>query len=272
MGKFFDTHTHSEFSPDSRTTVEEILRMARRIGAGGVTLTDHLDLDAPRNPGRFEFSIDAQQEKIEEKSREIFPEGSCKVLKGIEVGLQPCSIAHSLEYISGYKFDQITVSVHFVDGEDPYYGEYYKGKDFRQAYGRTLELIYETARDFKDFDVIGHFDYVARYAPYEVRDVRYADFPDILDTLLRFMAQEGKALEINTKTYDMHGDHLQVLDENILRRFKELGGEFVTLGSDSHSASRLTEKFEDFAHICRNCGFEKLTYFEDRRPVLYSPF
>ena len=120
--------------------------------------------------------------------------------------------------------------------------------------------------------MIGHFDYVARYAPYEVRDVRYADFPDILDTLLRFMAQEGKALEINTKTYDMHGDHLQVLDENILRRFKELGGEFVTLGSDSHSASRLTEKFEDFAHICRNCGFEKLTYFEDRRPVLYSPF
>lgn len=268
---FFDTHTHSEFSPDSKATVEGLLLRARECCAGGIAITDHLDLDAPRNPGLFEFSIAEQQRKIEEKARQIFPGGECKVLKGIEIGLQPESISHSRDFISGFSFDQITASIHFVDGEDPYYGNYYEGKDFRHSYGRALELIYQTAKEFGDFDIIGHFDYVARYAPYKVRDIRYADFPDELDAILRFLAQEGKALEINTKTYDMHGDHLQTLDTNILKRFKELGGEFVTLGSDSHSADRLMDKFGKFAAVCIECGFPFLTYFEKRKPQLYRP-
>lgn len=271
MSFFVDTHTHSQFSPDSKTKVSELLLQARQTGAGGVCITDHLDLDAPRNPGLFEFSIDAQQKEIKERTREIFPKGGCKVLRGIEIGLTPENLEHSGKYIAGHTFDQIIASIHFVDGEDPYYGNYYEGKDFRQAYGRVLQLVFETARDFADFDIIGHFDYVARYAPYEVRDIRYKDFPDEFDTLLRFLAENGKALEINTKTYDFHGSHLQVLDENILSRFKELGGEFITLGSDSHDAGRLCDKFEMFAEICSNCGFPRLTYFEGRKPRLYSP-
>lgn len=272
MGKFIDTHTHSEFSPDSKTSVRELLERAREAGLSGIAITDHLDLDAPRNPGLFEFSIADQQKTIAEAEKYIFPHGGCKVLKGIEIGLQPGeSILHSREYISGYEFDQIIASIHFVDGEDPYYGNYYEGKDFRRAYSRVLELIFSTAKDFGVYDVIGHFDYVARYAPYDVKDIRYADFPDELDAILKMLAQEGKALEINTKTYDFHGSHLQVLDQNILRRFKELGGEFVTLGSDSHESTRLCDKFAGFAQVCQSCGFERLTYFEKRTPVLYTP-
>ena len=269
MSFFVDTHTHSQFSPDSSATVRDLLLQAKTAGAAGVCLTDHLDLDAPRNPGLFEFSIDAQQKEIEKQTRDVFPDGSCKVLKGIEIGLTPENLEHSREYVAGHSFDQIIASIHFVDGEDPYYGNYYEGKDFRQAYSRVLQLVYETAKAFGDFDIIGHFDYVARYAPYDVKDIRYNDFPDELDTLLRFLAENGKALEINTKTYDLHGNHLQVLDTDILRRFKELGGEFVTLGSDSHSADRLCDKFEKFARVCASCGFPRLTYFENRKPVLY---
>ncbi|MBR5398339.1 MAG: histidinol-phosphatase HisJ family protein [Bacteroidales bacterium] len=269
MSFFVDTHTHSEFSPDSKATVRDLLIQAKKAGAGGICLTDHLDLDAPRNPGLFEFSIEAQQKEIEKQTLEVFPDGGCKILKGIEIGLTPENLEHSREYVAGHSFDQIIASIHFVDGEDPYYGNYYEGKDFRQAYSRVLQLVFETAKAFGDFDIIGHFDYVARYAPYEVRDIRYADFPDELDTLLKFLAENGKALEINTKTYDLHGEHLQVLDESILRRFRELGGEFVTLGSDSHDSGRLCDKFETFAEICAKCGFPRLTYFENRSPVLY---
>ena len=58
---FFDTHTHSEFSPDSKATVEGLLLRARECCAGGIAITDHLDLDAPRNPGLFEFSIEVER-------------------------------------------------------------------------------------------------------------------------------------------------------------------------------------------------------------------
>ena len=271
MSFFVDTHTHSEFSPDSTATVKGLLERAKETGTGGVAVTDHLDLDAPRNPGLFEFNVDDQQKKIAECAREIFPDDGCKVLKGIEIGLTPENLAHSLNFISGKEFDQIIASIHFVDGEDPYLGNYYIGKTYRQAYSRVLQLIYETARSFGGFDVIGHFDYVARYAPYEVKDIFWKDFPDELDAILKLLAENGKALEINTKTYDLHGYHTQVLDEDILRRFKELGGEFVTLGSDSHGEDRLCDKFERFAAICARCGFPRLTYFEGRKPQLYYP-
>lgn len=270
MRFFVDTHTHSQFSPDSKATVEDLLLQAKKCGAAGVCITDHLDLDAPRDPGLFVFDIKTQQEEIKDKNLQIFPDGSCKVLKGIEIGLTPENLAHSNDYVAGHSFDQIIASIHFVDGKDPYYGTYYQDKDFRRAYGRVLELAFRMAKEFRDFDIMGHFDFVARYAPYQVRDIRYKDFPDELDSLLKFLAQEGKALEINTKTYDWQRDHLQVLDKDVLRRFKELGGEFVTLGSDSHSADRICDKFEIFAEICRECGFARLTYFENRKPVLYQ--
>lgn len=267
MAKFVDTHNHSQFSPDSSATVLTLAEHARSLGAAGITITDHIDLDAPREKDKFLFSIAEQQAEIERVAKIMG--GDFKVLKGIELGLQPESVEHTRQFVQGYSFDQVVASVHFVDGLDPYLGTYYEDKDYHEAFGRMLEVIYQTARDFEDFDVIGHFDYVARYAPYEVKDIWYEDFPDHLDTLLKFLAREGKALEINTKTYAWHGVHLQVLDLNILRRFRELGGEFVTLGSDSHDDKRVCENFEKYASILEDCGFEYLTYFENRKPVLY---
>ena len=44
-----------------------------------------------------------------------------------------------------------------------------------------------------DFDVMGHYDYVARYAPYPQASILYKDFSDILDEMLTYLAQEGKA-------------------------------------------------------------------------------
>ncbi len=268
--KFFDTHTHSEFSPDGRTTLVALVERAVELGVAGLAFTDHLDLLAPRgSSSQFNFSIAERECKIEALRRELAEQKiALKLFSGIEVGLQPISIKESQDFIKGAELDQVIASVHFIDGEDPYLGNYYEGKDFKEAFGRTLEIIYQTAVEFKDFDVIGHFDYVARYAHYSVRDIFYRDFPEQFDTLLKFLAQNGKALEINTKTYSWHGDHLQMLDVQILKRFRELGGEFITLGSDAHHSDRLCENFEFYAEIIKNCGFEGVTHYASRRPIV----
>ena len=270
---FFDTHTHSEFSPDGKTTLAALVERAMQLGLAGITFTDHLDLLAPRgSSSHFNFSLAAREQKIEAlRGRAAEQKSPLKLLSGIEIGLQPISIKESQEFIEEADLDQVIASVHFIDGEDPYLGSYYKGKDFKQAYGRTLEIIYNTAVAFKDFDVIGHFDYVARYAHYAVRDIFYKDFPEQFDALLTYLTQNGKALEINTKTYSLHGDHLQVLDIQVLKRFRELGGEFITLGSDAHHADRLCENFELYTDIVKSCGFGGLTHFEKRRPIV-TPF
>lgn len=280
--KFFDNHTHTQFSPDSRMTVEQDVAAAYKNGMGGIAITDHLDLDPPRTDSHFVFDIAQQQSTIEDAVSRISvgnkkETGSPLILKGIEVGLQPDNIKHTIEYTAPFKFDTVIASIHFVDGEDPYFGGYYKNKSKKQAYDRVLELMFSTAMAYNDFDILGHFDYVARYAPYDDKDITYKEFADYLDPLLTFLADGGKALEINTKSYEAGVSHgvgtkpALKLDLNILRRFRELGGEAISLGSDSHDDFRLGEHFQKYWQMVRHCGFKYLCYFENRKPIFYIP-
>ncbi len=264
---FYDNHIHSQFSPDSRMKLEDAAEKASEMGLAGISVTDHLDLDAPRASDEFLFDIGRQQSAIEAVAARYH---DLKIFKGIEVGLQPGSIEKTREFLSDYKFDTIIASIHFIDGQDPYYGDYYMGKDYREAYGRALETIYQTAVEFKDFDILGHFDYIARYAPYSERNITYSRFGDLLDTILKYLAQEGKAFEINTNTYRERNSHTPVLDTAILKRFRELGGEALSLGSDAHDKERIAENFKVYSEIALGCGFEYLVHFEGRTPF-YTP-
>lgn len=268
--KFYDNHIHSNFSPDSKTSIETYAKAGIEKGVAAISITDHLDWDAPLRPCDKEnlFIFDPA-----ERNREIDRVASLydiQIFKGIEVGLQPHCIKEIKEFTGKYEFDSVIASLHFIDREDPYFGDYYVGKDARYAYGHAYEVMYRTAVEYNDFDILGHFDYIARYAPYEKRDITYREYADALDPLLKFLAQEGKALEINTKTYRSHKGYTPTLDTDILRRFKELGGEAISLGSDSHEDWRIAENFETFAQIAKNCGFDRLVYFKARKPQFYK--
>lgn len=278
---FFDNHTHSTFSPDARTTVEESIAYAASHGLSGIAFTDHLDLDAPARDNEFKFSIAQQQEEIERCSR-LFHENSeardCReakkdklqIFKGIEVGLQPGSLGKIREYVKGFDFDVIIGSVHFVEHLDPYMQTYYEGKDYKRAYSGALEAICKTAFEYRDFDILGHYDYITRYRNYLCRSITLAEFGDYMEPLLKFLAENGKALEINTNTYRERFGGTPVLDLNILRRFKELGGEALSFGSDAHDAFRLGEAFEFYAEVVKKCGFTHLAYYKDRKPHFYK--
>ena len=144
----------------------------------------------------------------------------------------------------------------------------YQGKDGKTAYGHYLETIYREMTWLTDFDIIGHFDYVARYAPYPECSIFYRDFPDIFDSILGYLAGNGKALEINTKTYQDYSGRTPVLDKDILLRFRELGGEAVSLGSDSHFPERVGDKFRLYSEFIKACGFKYTAHFSRRKLIL----
>ena len=273
---FFDNHNHSQFSFDGKkTTVEESAAAAFAKGLDGICFTDHCDFYVPPMKAQFEhlvpevFDVEAQQAEIDRvnaASYAVLP-GSrrFRILKGIEIGLQKNCREQIREHLGKYSFDQVIASVHYIDDTDPFYGGYYEGKDWKEAYGHYLETIYEEMTWLGDFDIMGHYDYVARYAPYPQASIFYRDFSDIFDAMFKYLAQEGKALEINTKTYkDYHG-RTPEMDIAVLRRFRELGGEAVSLGSDSHDAQRPGDNFLHFADIVRSAGFRYLAHFESRR-------
>ena len=271
MHNLFDNHSHSQFSFDGgKTTVMASAVSAREKGLSGICFTDHCDFYVPPMKAAFEhlvpetFDVKAQQAEIDRVNRETGSKGF-RVFKGVEIGLQKNSREKIREFLSENSFDGIIASVHYLDETDPFFGGYYQGKDWKTAYGHYLETLYEEMKWLGDFDIMGHYDYVARYAPYPQESIFYNDFSDIFDEILKYLAENGKALEINTKTYQDYKGRTPVLDKNILLRFREFGGEAISLGSDSHDPVRPGDKFGRYAGFIRNAGFRFIAHFENRR-------
>lgn len=274
----FDNHNHSEFSFDGkRTSVEKSTLAAADAGLGGVAFTDHCDFFVPAMKAEHEqlvpetFDVNAQQAEIDRVQAlidgRIEGERKFRILKGIEIGMHEDCHGEILRTLGENSFDQVIASVHYLDGIDPFYGGYYEGKDWKEAYGHYLETIWKEMTWLKDFDIMGHFDYVVRYAPYSRTSLLYRDFSDILDEMFRYLIQEGKALEINTKSYQEYNGRLVTIDTEVLKRYRELGGEIVSFGSDSHDAHRIGHAIMEHALLLKSLGFRWSAHYESRRLV-----
>ncbi len=275
----FDNHNHSQFSFDGKiTSVEKAARMALSNGIGGVAFTDHCDYFVPEMKATYEnlvpetFDIDAQQKEIDRVQTVLDSETggqAVKLLKGIEVGMHEDCHDRIRQTLDSNNFDQIIASVHYLDGTDPFYGGYYEGKDWKEAYGHYLETIHQEMLWLKDFDILGHYDYVVRYAPYPQTSLLYRDFSDILDEMFRYLIHEGKALEINTKSYQNHNGREVGIDTDVLARYREMGGEIISLGSDSHAPERVGHNFTRTAALLKSAGFRWSAHYENRRLVQF---
>ena len=274
MTDLYDNHNHSQFSFDGgRTSVGKTVNSAIGKGLAGICFTDHCDFFVPPMKAKYEeyvpevFDVEARNAEIDKVN--VKCPRDFHVFKGIEIGVQKSERDKIAAHLEKYSFDEIIASVHYLDDTDPFWGGYYEGKTWRYAYGHYLETLYDEMVWLGDrFDIMGHYDYVTRYAPYPECSILYKDFPDILDSMLGYLAENGKALEINTKTYQDFKGRTPVLDKNILMRYRELGGEIISLGSDSHDADRVGFNFERTAALVSRCGFKYLAHFDKRKPVM----
>ena len=270
----YDNHNHSQFSFDGKAvTIEDSVASAITKGLSGICFTDHCDFYVPPMKASYEklevevFDVAAQQAEIDRvKTLPMVQSSGFNLFKGIEIGMQKSCRKELREHIHTHSFDQIIASLHYLDQTDPYYGGYYEGKEWKYAYGHYLETILEEIKWLgADFDILGHYDYVVRYAPYPQTSILYKDFPDVLDEILKYLAYEGKALEINTKTYNDFSGRTPVPDKNILKRYQEFGGEAISLGSDSHKAEKVGFHIGEFAEYLKSLGFRYEAHYEKRK-------
>lgn len=274
--RFFDNHTHTTFSPDSSITLKEAVETALERNLAGIAFTDHFDIDPNLKDIEFNFNPIEQQAAIDKIAFD-YKLGTAgrdlQLLKGIEVGLMGGEEMKTIKEFTGkYQFDTVIASLHTIDGTDPYRRTYYKGREAYPAYSNALEQMYNLCVDFMDFDILGHYDYVARYSPYseQERDITYKRYGDYIDAILKLLAENGKTFEINTKTYTNHAGYIPKLDLDILKRFKELGGEALSIGSDAHGKDKLGDNFELYSQIIKSCGIKYLVYYKNRKPNYYT--
>jgi histidinol-phosphatase (PHP family) len=242
---------------------EEACEASLQLGLEGIAFTDHLDYDYP---GEESFLIDFDEyfkrmSCISEKYS-----GRLRIMKGVEVGIQPHVINESLEVINRYPFDYVLASVHIIDRMDPYTGEFYRGRTKHEAYRRYLEEIYYMVCNLQSFDMVGHFEYITRYCNYADRTLRYADHSDMFDMILKELVEHGRGFELNTSTFKNYPADTEY-DTEVLKRYRDLGGELICLGSDAHRTENIAVRFDYFSQLIREAGFRYTVHFEDRKPV-----
>lgn len=250
----FDTHMHTRFSTDSRMTLEEATGRGRELGLG-ITLTEHFDLDYP-DPKAFIFNID-------DFFRDYGDARDNSVLLGIEIGMRVDQLKGNAAVVSRYPFDYVIGSIHLVDRIDIYQEDFYRGRAKTEVYGRYLAAMFDCLGCYDFIDSLGHIDYIARYARYADPELYYDEFTAAIDAVLGRVAEQEKALEINTRRLDDTGALAALLP--IYRRFHQLGGTLVTIGSDAHRAQDIGRCFPTAVDMAAACGL-KPVYYKNRRP------
>lgn len=246
----FDSHSHTSFSADSDMTAEDALKAARARGLG-IVFTEHLDVDFP---GELDFSFDPAA-----YWKQYEPLRGDNLHLGIEVGMQAGTAEASRAFVTRAPFDLVIGSVHLLRGIDIYEKECFEGREKDELYREYFRTMAEMIACHDFIDVLGHIDYIARTAPYENPELSYGAFANEIDAVLRTAVAQGVVLELNTRRLGSRRALKELAP--IYARYHELGGRYVTLGSDAHGADAIGANFAAAEDFARAMGLSIVTFF-----------
>ncbi|MCL1965182.1 MAG: histidinol-phosphatase HisJ family protein [Firmicutes bacterium] len=261
-----DYHLHTCYSMDCDMTLDALCSAALAAGLDEICITDHTEFGHPA-PGSDQLPEIEKWLADIERCREQY--AGLVIRAGIEIGDNP----RCREQIKAWHFalplDFRLLSLHLIDNEDPYFPGFFADKEQDAVYRRYVEAKLESALAWSpdEYEAMAHLGYCAKFAPYPAREspLRYLHAPDAFDALFTRLAEGGKALEINTSGRKTMNEFFP--DQELLTRFHELGGEFVTIGSDAHSPEYVGKWVDDAQELAKACGFRYMLTFEQRRAI-----
>lgn len=259
-----DLHTHSRFSFDGSASLEEMSRSAAERGVRILATTDHCDMTGGAEG--FQSYLDCEQGRLREYAavKDLFPD--LELLYGLELGNPEYMPEKSEEIMSARHFDFVIGGFHFLSDSSDIYKIDYPDEAFIDWMFEDYFTGMARMAAFGGFDTLAHLDYPLRVlkgkvpTPPSVRKYR-----DLIEPVLEILVRSDIALEINTRgTYDWQG---RVGPEDwVLKRYRELGGRLVTIGSDAHLPRWVGEGFRQAADALRRSGFDSFTVYRDRKP------
>ncbi len=263
MRILFDSHLHTSFSSDSDAPMEDMVLRGIALGLDDMCFTEHLDLDYPDNPDGFTFLVDMDAYFREYTRLKETYAGSISLRFGIELGMQMHLPHRYDDILSRYPFDFVLASQHLVNGEDPYDRIFWDGREEKAVYRSYFRELYDNLCRMNQFDCASHLDYIVRYGPHRNRDFTYEDYADVIDPILELIIARGKALEVNSAGL-RYGLGSPNPTGDILRRYRELGGSYLSIGSDAHRPEDIASHFDDIRHKLMEIGFTSVSLYRGR--------
>ena len=262
-----DVHMHSTFSSDSKSCPEEMILGSIEKGLEIICFTDHFDKDNMDWGAEDIFDPEKYFEKmvqIREQYRDRL-----RIRIGVELGLQPHLGSYYEEFVKKYPFDFVIGSVHSAERTDIAQKKVFAGRTDGEAYRIIFQEMLEDVKAFSGFDVFGHVDYVARYGREKEKEYSYQRYADEIDAILRLLIDKGCGIELNMSgiKYGLPFAHPHT---DVLKRYRELGGELITVGADGHRPDHIAYDFHKVKDILEGCGFTYYAEFEERKPHFYK--
>ena len=274
-----DCHTHTVNSPRGTHTASEMCAAAIENGVSVLALTDHCecnrffpcefytenpnDFDSYDNRNLFGRSLsDIEKAKCEYGNR-------LTVLCGTELGQPTFDYEAAESVVSDSRLDVVIGSMHQIPNCDDFCGlSFTSAEAASKQLERYFSEILKMCRWGK-FNVLGHLTYPLRYmeGKFGIKpDI--AQFYDIIMQIMREIVSREIALEINCSGLrQAYGRTFPTAD--MVKLYKECGGSFVSIGSDTHTAEFIGSGFEIAADIALSCGIEQGVYYVGRKPQFY---
>lgn len=261
-----DFHVHSTISNDAENSMSEMAEASINAGINALCFTDHCDI-SHYETGKFDPGcFDAWSAAIPQfdKTCEMFGD-RIDLHLGIELG----DAVHAPEFAVGIAereaLDFIIGSVHSISGMPDFSQLKYESREqCMELLARYIGEHFETT-ELGCFDVLGHIGYPCRYMKMQGFDMDLSGFTDELAELFKRLIPTGRGIELNTSGLRrIIGD--TVPSQPILKLYRELGGEIITVGSDAHRISDAGDRISDGYEILRQSGFKYVTVLEKRQP------
>lgn len=265
-----DCHTHTDNSFDAENSLFEMCEKAIEKGISVLAVTDHMEApEIPlKNKSQYGHMVNQIKKSTEDvdKCRKIFGK-RIKIIKGMELGEPMHDLKSTKKALDIADFDFILASVHNLKNYEDFYFLEYTKDNISQLLNLYFNELLDTAEN-ADFDSLAHLTYPLRYIV-EKTSIKpdLTEYKDVIDNIFKALIKREKALEINTSgLFKPIG--MTLPDITLVKRFKELGGKYVTIGSDAHNCNNLGAGIEKGIDIAKICGFKHYTIFENRKPKM----
>lgn len=260
---FYDMHTHSKHSFDGNDACRLMGESAVKAGLKGIAITDHCEIDA--KDCCFDIWCSNQYSDVNDNKAAF--ENRLTVFKGIELGQAIYNKPLAEKILRACDYDFVLGSIHNLENMEDFYFLDYNDFDVYELLDKYFDSLLALC-EWNAFDSLAHLTYPLRYitGKYKI-NVDLSRFSDKIDSILYLLVKNEKALEINTSGYF---NELRDILPNaaIVKRFKELGGKHITIGSDSHHHNKIGFGIEQGMDAAKQCGFDYITIYKKHNPQL----
>lgn len=257
-----DYHMHTNYSNDSTYDIEQAVLKAIDMGLEEICFTEHSDYGSM---GDYVVDYEDYYQGYLRMKKKY--EGKIVIKFGCEFGVQSHTVENYKKDFLSYPFDFIILSNHQIDDIEFWTYKYQEGKTQEEYNRGYYEAIYDVITQFDNYSVLGHLDMIKRYDKAGV----YPDekVQDLLVKILSHVIKEGKGIEVNTSSFRYELPDLTP-SRNILKLYKELGGEIITIGSDTHVEEHVGYRIQYIQEELKKLGFAEFCTFEKMKPIFHK--